>query len=63
MDKKIDTIPMEWIENWIKMLEKLDSPIAERDIVAIKSMLTRWKIEQYGNCCDKDYCEIGGNHG
>ena len=63
MDKKIDTIPIDWIEAWIKKLESVDNAITKRDAMAIKSMLTKWKMEQHDSSCNEDYCEIGGNHG
>lgn len=57
------SIDIEWIEDWIKTLESTNNPIAERDAIAIRSMLTKWKMEQYESHCNEDYCEIGGNNG
>lgn len=53
---KIPSISLEFIEGYIKQLEKLDAPLAKNDIKGIKAMVTAWKLSQ--QTCGPDYCNI-----
>jgi hypothetical protein len=53
---KTPAISLEFIEGYIKQLEKLDAPLAKNDINGIKTMVTAWKLSQ--TTCGPDYCDI-----
>ena len=56
--KELETpaIFLEFIEGYIKQLEKLDASLAKNDINGIKTMVTAWKLSQAA--CGPDYCNI-----
>ena len=53
---KTPSISLEFIEGYIKQLEKLDAALAKNDIDGIKTMVTAWKLSQ--SACGPDYCDI-----
>lgn len=60
--KTEDAIPLDWINNYINWLNSISTAMAAADVNAIKSMLTKWKLDNGGPVCGPDYCEIGGIH-
>ena len=58
----VPAIPLDWINNYINWLNSISTVMAATDVNAIKSMLTKWKLDNNGPVCGPDYCEIGGTH-
>ena len=59
---EVDAIPLDWINNYINWLNSISTAMAAADVNAIKSMLTKWKLDNNGPVCGPDYCELGGTH-
>ncbi len=59
---KEDAIPMDWIYDYIGWLNSISTAMAAADVNAIKSMLTKWNLDNKCPVCGPDYCEIGGDH-
>ena len=59
---EVEAIPLDWINNYINWLNSISTAMAAADVNAIKSMLTKWKLDNNGPVCGPDYCEIGGTH-
>lgn len=60
--KTEDAIPVDWINGYINWLNSISTAMAAADVNAIKSMLTKWELDNNGPVCGPDYCEIGGTH-
>ena len=60
--KTEDAIPLDWINNYINWLNSISTVMAAADVNAIKSMLTKWRLDNNGPVCGPDYCELGGDH-
>ena len=60
--QEVPVIPLDWINGYINWLNSISTVMAAADVNAIKSMLTKWKLDNNGPVCGPDYCEIGGTH-
>lgn len=55
----VPAIPLDWINGYINWLNSISTVMAAADVNAIKSMLTKWRLDNNGPVCGPDYCEIG----